>query len=419
MGQKVQAVYNAHIVGAQQVTNSIKVSANKKRKKILPPMISVITPVYNAENYIARAIESVQAQGFNDYEHIIINDGSSDNTSKVVERYAKKDQRIKLISQKNAGAAAARNKGLECAKGEYVTFVDGDDFIETNTFDVLISAALKNGNDLICFRKDLYYNNNGEKRNESFFYNNKQLPEVFCPTVDIGYEVFFFTSAPLDVVGFYSREFLVQNNLSFSTKFQRNEDFLFKAKALLCAQKVSFIDEALYHYRVGMDNNASSTLDSHKDVGWKILLELQDLIKQGRYSKDVIKSLQIISCEFLWHYIFNMKSYEGQKHAFEKTKDVALQLKLNTMTDPGDIYTHINFYQHIQKILKEEYSHYLWISISQAGKHIDSLTATLHKESTAVQQLSAELDSIYNSKFWLVSERLRRIISILRFKPKS
>lgn len=397
------------------MTENVKKATNHKQVKMLPhsskadstksiPKISVITPAYNAEKYIGETIESLQAQTFTDYEHIIVNDGSTDSTVTIIEKYAKEDDRIRLISQKNAGAAAARNKGLECARGEYITFVDGDDFIEVDTFSTLISTALERGNDLICFRKDLYHENTGERTSESFFYNNSKLPQVFCPTTDIGYEVFFFTSAPLDVVGFYSRVFLTQNGLNFNTKFQRNEDFLFKAAALLCAKKVSFIDMVLYHYRVGMKGNASSTLDAHKEVGWKILLELQCLIKQGGYSGDVAKSLQIISYEFLWHYIANMKSYEGQKYAFEKTKDVALRLGLNSMSDPGDIYTGINFYKSMQRAISNDFSQYLWDTLSERKRHIVDLTNRVNRldravlvEAQRVEVLSAQLDAIRSS----------------------
>lgn len=390
---------------------------------ILGPKISVITPAYNAQKYIAEAIESLQSQTFADYEHLIINDGSSDKTAKIVEKYAKEDHRIKLISQNNAGAAAARNRGLELAGGEYITFLDGDDLMEADTLNVLLSTVHVYHNDLVCFRKDLLYDDSGEIHDESFFYKNNPLPSVFCPATDIAHETFFFTSAPLDVVGFYRKDFIVQNKLKFNTNYQRNEDFLFKAEALLCAQKVSFIDRGLYHYRVGMESNASSTLDTHKDVGWKILLELQRLIKQGKHknNKNVYKSLQIISCEFLWHYIFNMKTYEGQKYAFDKVKSVAGRLGINALKNPGDIYTSINFYKEIQDHLRHDYDKYLWARIQENVQHIDDLS---NRVSTLDQVLSGEVDrrrsladevaALKSSISWKVTRPIRLLSGLIK-----
>lgn len=120
--------------------------------------ISIIVPVYNAEKYIGRCLHSLINQTLKDIEIIVIDDGSKDNTNKILQKY--KD-RIKIIKQKNSGVATARNKGLEIATGEYIYFVDSDDWIEKDTLEKLYSKAIDNNYD--CVMCNFWYINDNKK----------------------------------------------------------------------------------------------------------------------------------------------------------------------------------------------------------------------------------------------------------------
>lgn len=115
-------------------------------------MISVIMPVYNVENYIEKCLDSVCNQSFKDLEIICVNDGSTDNSLKLLEDYAKRDSRIKIITQENGGIGHARNTGLKNATGEYVLFVDSDDFLCENSLDELYYNINSNNSDLVIFK---------------------------------------------------------------------------------------------------------------------------------------------------------------------------------------------------------------------------------------------------------------------------
>ncbi len=108
------------------------------------PVVSIITPVYNVEKYLNRCIESIVHQSFKNFELILIDDGSTDGSSSICDDWAKKDKRIRVIHQKNAGAGAARNRGLEEARGDYIGFVDSDDWIELDMYELLVFAFEKN-----------------------------------------------------------------------------------------------------------------------------------------------------------------------------------------------------------------------------------------------------------------------------------
>ena len=106
-------------------------------------LVSIIIPVYNIENYLPKCIESIVTQSYNNLQVIIVDDGSIDNTAEIARLYAEKDDRIVLIQQRNSGVSSARNHGLKKAEGEYVMFVDGDDWIDRNTVEDMLSVVRK------------------------------------------------------------------------------------------------------------------------------------------------------------------------------------------------------------------------------------------------------------------------------------
>ena len=115
------------------------------------PIISIIVPVYKVEQYLRRCLDSVQNQIFTDWECILIDDGSPDNSGQICDEYAQKDERFRVIHQENAGVSAARNAGLDSAKGEWIGFVDSDDWIEPEMYQFLYTNAIdKKADVIIC-----------------------------------------------------------------------------------------------------------------------------------------------------------------------------------------------------------------------------------------------------------------------------
>ncbi len=123
------------------------------------PAISVIIPVYNVEKYLRRCLDSVRGQTFGDWEAICVNDGSPDGSRAIIEEYASSDPRFILFDKENGGLSDARNFGLSKARGEYVVFLDSDDFIHPQTFEISLGLARKNGTDIVSWYKDPNYRN--------------------------------------------------------------------------------------------------------------------------------------------------------------------------------------------------------------------------------------------------------------------
>ena len=112
--------------------------------------ISVVVPVYNVEAYLERCLDSLINQTLSDIEIICVNDGSTDSSPEKLEEFAKKDSRIKIINQENGGLSAARNTGIEAATGEYIGFVDSDDYVDLDFYEKLYNAATSHNADISC-----------------------------------------------------------------------------------------------------------------------------------------------------------------------------------------------------------------------------------------------------------------------------
>ena len=120
-------------------------------------LVSIIIPVYNVEKYLAECIESVLKQTYQNIEILLIDDGSPDNSGKICDEYEEKDSRVRVIHKENGGVSSARNVGLEQANGEYITFIDSDDFVSESYIEELY-IALENGNSDLAFCKYNHYN---------------------------------------------------------------------------------------------------------------------------------------------------------------------------------------------------------------------------------------------------------------------
>ena len=208
-------------------------------------IFSIIIPIYNVAKYLPKCLDSVLGQSFTDFEVICVNDGSTDDSLSVLEQYAARDARIKVISQANGGLSAARNTGINNAHGKYILFLDSDDWIESNTLQVLDDHLA--GEDLLCFngRKFVEEKNCFEPADNLKTETNISGWDYYCHHA-LESRRFAFVCV---VLRCYRREYLINNNLLFKTGIF-HEDNLFTPLACFYAKKVSIIPDCLYNYRI-------------------------------------------------------------------------------------------------------------------------------------------------------------------------
>ena len=220
--------------------------------------ISVIVPVYNVENYLSECIDSLINQTFNDIEIILINDGSTDRSGEICRKYSENDNRILFIDKKNEGVSIARNTGLSIAKGEYIAFVDSDDFIDRNMLKIMYDKAIKTKAEIIrCNSRILreVSKNNILKETEVC---SKILNKVEFKEEIVKNDIVIGNNAMVVWGNLYKRDIIESNKLKFEQICL--EDYLFNMQYFKYVEKYCWISNRLYNYRV-LNNSLSRTFN--------------------------------------------------------------------------------------------------------------------------------------------------------------
>lgn len=211
-------------------------------------------PIYNVEKYLHEAIVSVLNQTFSDFELIIVNDGSKDNSVIIAEGFIKKDTRVKIIHQENFGLSVARNTGIKSSNGKFIFFMDSDDYIESNTLEKVVSYFNTNEIDVLFFKAKTFLDNSNNAHNviENYnkYYERAYIKQGVYKGIDY-YEKMtlnnnFVASACLQI----SKLDLLKKNKLFFEKGIINEDELFTRELLFIAKKIFFCDEKFYYRRI-------------------------------------------------------------------------------------------------------------------------------------------------------------------------
>lgn len=220
--------------------------------------ISVIVPVYNTEDYLEKCIRSIMNQTYKNLEIITINDGSTDNSLSILENLKKEDDRIIIINQENMGVSKARNKGLDYATGEFIGFVDSDDFLEEDMYDIMIKHLIEENADL-CRIKAFIYNREGgieEISNDRKIYTYNNELEIM--------NVYLQNELKIAVWDKLFRKSAVENIRFDSSLF--NEDAAYVWEACLNSRKVVMDTKQLYHHIKRSNNSLTSAPFSESNL---------------------------------------------------------------------------------------------------------------------------------------------------------
>ena len=219
--------------------------------------ISVIVPIYKVEAYLRQCVDSVLAQTYTDLDIVLVDDGSPDNCPAICDAYARKDARVQVVHKPNGGLMSARQAGLRVAKGDYVGFVDGDDWIEPNMYARFAAAIDRYTPDMaLC---EFYYafadhNEPSTQHLQRAYYTKAQLAQEIYPTMLYHAPYYSFGINPCCWSKVFKKELLEQCLYPVTPKVKIGEDAAFTYPCLLAAESLAYVDGCLYHYR----NNAQS-----------------------------------------------------------------------------------------------------------------------------------------------------------------
>ncbi len=254
------------------------------------PKLSVIIPVYNVEKYLNKCLDSILHQSFTDFEVICINDGSTDKSTDILNEYKSKDERIKVINQTNAGVSAARNRGLEIAQGHYIAFVDPDDWIDQNSFEVLYKKACETNTDILFFGAKYITDEVIEEK------NLKSLT-ICCEDCDNLDELIHLTHTIWNKL--FKNSFLKKHNIKFIESLKIAEDGVFNYFCILSNPSMVFFPISFYNHRIDRNNSLTSLITPIHDIeACKYIINTE--IFANAETKYKVMTLQKFIMNMLW-----------------------------------------------------------------------------------------------------------------------
>lgn len=276
--------------------------------------ISIIIPMYNAEKHIERCVKSILNQTYSQYEIIIINDGSTDNSKIICEKLIEENNSIKLINIENSGVSFARNIGIDNAIGRYFLFIDSDDWIEPDTLEVAYNTIISNESDIVIFGfvYDRYKKNALIKSEiKSVLYNENFAVDEMNKNFRYLYNTIDFSSSCNKL---FDSQIIKNNKIKFNEENIIFEDLCFNLKYLKLCDKISIIKEVFYHYTSNEEVNHLSK--RNKDITEDVIIAANSLIGFCKYI-NLDKDEQVEIYSYL-QTIFNLalKNIKFKKNSF-------------------------------------------------------------------------------------------------------
>ena len=396
--------------------------------------VSVIIPVYNVEKYIGKCLESVVNQTLEDIEIICVNDGSTDNSLRILEEYSLNDRRINIINKKNKGTSWARKTGLNAANGEFIAFIDSDDWVESDTLEKMYENAIQNNSDIVMldFR---FYNEVNDEYSDWPDYN---IAKYFDEDVDFNNFIFDHKSIKIHLLNLshtawsklYRAEFLsMYDDFYLGMDISLGEDVPFHVQVLLRAHRISYCNYKLYNYRTSNLNSICNlSVNNEKifdifrsiDTVENILVEnsKMDVFRYEFFTFIIVQSIQWFNkCDiYLKNDFFNCMKEYFRKIDYDDDKIKCSSFYKNNYQNILNSYSYKEFdLNNKVSILKTTFKQDVEINFR---KDIESQKQDYEKK---LKIKDKTINEIIYSKSWNVTKPLRyfgEIMRILRNKNK-
>lgn len=317
----------------------------------MKPKISIIVPVYNVEKYLDRCVQALIHQSLKEIEIILVDDQSPDNCPEMCDEYAKNDPRIRVIHKKNEGLGMARNTGIEAAQGDFISFIDSDDFVDNKTYETVYNKAIEKKLDTCFFRFCRYFDNGKTEQvkdsvEEDYFLNAEDrklfLLEMVGPKASYRLPEKYSMSACKAI---YSLQLIKENNIRFvSERAVASEDLIFHLDYIPTAKRIGYLPYAFYYYFVNT-NSITTTYSEEKYLRLIKLLQIVDSKLNKLYTYE----------EYKVHYYAQIIRIYKVILRFESLKKSSLLMKIKTINKKLDSCILKKMFANISV---KEYSHF-------------------------------------------------------------
>ena len=387
-------------------------------KDTTTPLVSIIIPAYNAEDYIGECLSSITNQTYHNLEIIVVDDGSTDTTPRIVRDFCTLDQRVSLIQQQNQYAGVARNTGMNAANGEYFLFLDADDFFESTMVKKMIDRAQETSADVVICKSNFFDNITKKYSSIDFSLKDVNTNQAYSGS-ELSDRVFqFCVGWPWDKL--FKSSFIKKNKLEFQA-LRTSNDARFVFLSLCLASQISFVDEHLAQHRTNNEKSLERTRSKSCESAIYAADSIREkLLAAGLYSKFETSFINW----YLDFLIWNLSSLDSEariklislldnpdhfflrkpiKYYTDEARNVISILNIRRREDllsASLVLTH-------EKALLQSESNWLKENIEQLEKEKQTLELEYINQ---ISQLNNTLENIYSSKSWKLVQLLRGIL---------
>lgn len=321
------------------------------------PLVSVVMPVYNVEDFLEQSLDSLLQQKVKNIEIVAVDDGSTDTSLEILQKYAAKDSRVKVFSQKNQYAGNARNLGLSKASGEYVLFLDSDDFFEKELILDTYSVAKANAADIVLFDAGNYDNETGEYKGAGSFLEEHLSPskQPFSYKECTGYLFQMTTACPWTKL--YKRAFLIESGIRFQG-LKNTNDLFFVYSTLAVAKRILTYKKPLVNYRIGMSKNLQATKKKDPFCFYEALLEWNGKLKELGLFEKLKQSYVNAALDVCVYNLWSIQDEETKWEVFQKIRNEIFD-KLEITGYPEMYYYNREDYNDMLLIKNGDFERYL------------------------------------------------------------
>ena len=376
---------------------------NIKKYNKTHPKISVIIPIYNSENFIKECLNSLINQSFKNFEIIGINDGSTDNSLKILKEFEEKDERIYLKTQNNLGAGIARNVGMKMAKGEYLIFLDSDDIFNETMLEELYAKIKGNNLEIVICNSNSFDTLNNKKifygKRYSFSDEQMMILNKNFSSLNIKKDFFdLFVWWPWDKI--FKKKFIENLGIEFQNLKSTN-DLFFICSAVISSKKISYLDKIFINHRVNIKTSIENSREKSWDNFYYALKELKNFIKiKGLYKRFKQDFINYVASFSIWH----LETMNGKSFCFlyKKIRNEWWN-EFGVSKRPQNYFYHRNIYIKLKIILESDLRE---IDIKINDTKIDYLN---EKKKNCIPKVSVIIP-VYNAEKYL-SNSLNSIIN--------
>ncbi len=277
-------------------------------------LVSIIVPIYNADKYLSRCVDSILKQTYPHFELLLIDDGSTDNSASICDQYARQDARISVVHQANAGVSVARNSGLKKAQGQYITFVDADDTISPTYLSDFLPCSTE-----LAIQGVILQNKKGEK---SYQQHTSSYIAVETKRMEAFIEAEISSNTKGPVAKLFQRNIIETYHLSFNPQYSYGEDHLFVLEFIKHCQSIAIIDTCNYTYFLQHENSITNSHLPYKELSayareaYQLRQELiaQLGIEQDKYNRFILEE----RAHLIYQSIYSLYTIQGNQAKAER-----------------------------------------------------------------------------------------------------